>query len=120
MSLSNKAKNYIRKHHSKKNAAKIAADLNLEEAEVQEFIDEISEPLPLKKKLAFYAITFSIPILFFVVLEVALRSTDYLGNTDLFMDPNIPSNEYLIPNPNFAARYFSTPILYQTLQPMSF
>lgn len=106
MSLSNKAKNYIRKHHSKKNAAKIAADLNLEEAEVQEFIDEISEPLPLKKKLAFYAITFSIPILFFVVLEVALRSTDYLGNTDLFMDPNIPSNEYLIPNPNFAARYF--------------
>ncbi|WP_020403357.1 GDSL-type esterase/lipase family protein [Gracilimonas tropica] len=106
MSLSNKTKNYIRKHYSKKSAAKIASDLNVEESEVQEFIEEISEPLPFKKKVAFYAITVSIPILFFVILEVTLRGIDYMGNTELFIDPNIPSEEYLMPNPNFASRYF--------------
>lgn len=106
MSLSNKTKNYIRKHHPKKSAAKLASDLNLDESDVREFIDEIHEPLPLKKKVAFYAITISIPILFFVILEVTLRSVDYMGNTELFVDPKIPSDEYLIPNPNFASKYF--------------
>ena len=64
------------------------------------------EPLSTKKKVFFYAITFSIPVLFFLVVEVTLRSINYLGDTDLFVDPNIPSAEYMIPNPNFAARYF--------------
>lgn len=63
-------------------------------------------PLSPKKKALFYSITVSIPVLFFIVLELILRSVNYLGNTDLFMDPEIPTNEYLIPNPNFAARYF--------------
>lgn len=31
---------------------------------------------------------------------------DYKGNNALFIDPNIPTNDYLIPNPNFASRYF--------------
>ncbi|MBO6523846.1 MAG: hypothetical protein JJ971_08480 [Balneolaceae bacterium] len=62
--------------------------------------------LSTKKKAAFYAITLSIPVLFFVIIEIVLISTDYMGNTDLFVDPNIPTDEYLIPNPNFAARYF--------------
>ncbi|MDR9415202.1 MAG: tetratricopeptide repeat protein [Gracilimonas sp.] len=106
MALSNKAKNYIRKHYAKKSAAKLAGDLNAEESEVQDYINEIHEPLPIKKKIAFYAITISIPILFFVILEITLRSVDYMGNTALFTDPKIPSNEYLIPNQNFAARYF--------------
>ena len=64
------------------------------------------EPLSAKKKLLFYTITFSIPILFFVILELSLRATNYMGNTDLFVDPGIDIEEYLIPNPNFAARYF--------------
>lgn len=65
------------------------------------------QPLPLKKKILFYSITISIPILFFVIIEIVLRSVDYMGNTDLFIDPEIPGDvEYLMPNPNFAARYF--------------
>ncbi len=64
------------------------------------------KPISAKKKAVFYAITFSIPVLFFIIIEVVLRSTNYMGNTDLFIDPNIPNQEYLIPNPNFAARYF--------------
>ncbi|HCI71290.1 MAG TPA: hypothetical protein DHV30_12140, partial [Balneola sp.] len=106
MSLSNKQKSYIKKNSKKKTAKKIASDLNLEEAEVQTYLDEIKVPLPLKKKILFYGITFSIPVLFFLIVELILRSTNYLGNTDLFIDPNIPTNEYRIPNPNFASRYF--------------
>ncbi|MFV1884346.1 MAG: tetratricopeptide repeat protein [Balneola sp.] len=64
------------------------------------------QPLSAKKKVFFYAITFSIPVLFFLILELVLRSTNYLGDTELFVDPNIPTAEHLIPNPNFAARYF--------------
>ncbi|GAB5409455.1 MAG: hypothetical protein BalsKO_18200 [Balneolaceae bacterium] len=64
------------------------------------------EALSTKKKTLFYAITFSIPVLFFLIIELVLRSTNYLGNTDLFIDPKIPTAEYLIPNSNFAARYF--------------
>lgn len=106
MALSNKQKSYIKKHSKKKSAKKIASDLNLEETEVQTYLDELKEPLPLKKKVLFYGITISIPFLFFLVLELILRSTNYLGNTELFIDPNIPTDEYRIPNPNFASRYF--------------
>lgn len=106
MALSNKAKAYIRKHHLKKSARYIADKLNLDENVVKDYIDEISEPLPLKKKVFFYSITFSIPILFFLIMEIILRSINYLGNTELFIDPKIPANEYYMPNPNFAARYF--------------
>lgn len=65
-----------------------------------------SKPLSTQKKIIFFGITFSIPILFFLILEISLRSINYLGDTKLFTDPNIPDKEYLIPNPNFAARYF--------------
>lgn len=65
-----------------------------------------SKPLSGKKKLLFYTITCSIPILFFLILEIVLRSVNYMGNTDLFIDPEVPDKEYLMPNPNFAARYF--------------
>lgn len=106
MALTNKQKSYIKKLFKKKSAKKIASDLNLEESEVQSYINEIKVPLPLKKKVLFYGITFSIPVLFFLILELILRSTNYLGNTDLFINPNIPTAEYRIPNPNFASRYF--------------
>ncbi len=62
--------------------------------------------LSAQKKTLFYIITFSIPILFFVILEVGLRFGEYKGNNALFVDPGIPTKEYLIPNPNFASRYF--------------
>lgn len=65
-----------------------------------------SKPLSNQKKALFYTITFSIPVLFFLILELTLRSVNYLGNTDLFVDPGITTDEYLIPNSNFAARYF--------------
>ena len=59
-----------------------------------------------KKKALFYAITFSIPVIFFVVLELVLRGINYKGNNDLFVNPGIRGDEYFMPNPNFASRYF--------------
>lgn len=106
MALSNKAKSYIEKHYSSKSAKEIADTLNIEQDEVQQYINDLKEPISLRKKALFYVITCSVPVLFFVILEIALQSVDYLGNTDLFVNPRIQSNEYLIPNPNFAARYF--------------
>src|SRR5690554_6245367 len=106
MALSNMAKNYIRKHHTKKNVREMAVTLKADEAEIQHYIDEIAPKLPFKKKILFYAITLSIPVFFFLLVEGVLRSADYLGNTELFVDPEIPNAEYLMPNPNFAARYF--------------
>tara|TARA_R110002096_G_scaffold435224_2_gene659805 strand:- start:2687 stop:4690 length:2004 start_codon:yes stop_codon:yes gene_type:complete len=106
MALSNKAKSYISNNFRKKSDKHIAETLKLDISEVQDYIDTLKKPLPLKKKILFYGITLSTPILFFVILELGLRSVNYLGNTDLFVDPNISMDEYLIPNPNFAARYF--------------
>ncbi|MCG8373159.1 MAG: GDSL-type esterase/lipase family protein [Balneolales bacterium] len=65
-----------------------------------------AKPLSARKKAVFYAITFSIPVLFFITLEVILRSVNYKGNNALFTDAGIPTQEYLIPNANFASRYF--------------
>jgi len=62
--------------------------------------------LSAKKKTLFYIITFSVPILFFVILELVLRGVNYKGNNELFVDPGIPTADFLMPNPNFASRYF--------------
>ncbi|MFN1835876.1 tetratricopeptide repeat protein [Balneola sp. MJW-20] len=106
MALTNRAKSFIKKNHKKRSAAELAKKLNADEAEIRAYIDEISQPIPLKKKLLFYGITFSIPFLFFILLEAGLRGLDYMGDTELFINPNIKGDEYLLPNPNFAARYF--------------
>lgn len=65
-----------------------------------------SRELSTRKKIVFYTIIFSIPVLFFVFLEIALTCSNYKGNNALFIDPGIPTQNYLMPNPNFASRYF--------------
>ncbi len=59
----------------------------------------------MKKNTIFTILAISIPILFFVSLEVGLRWADYRGNTDLFMYPE-EFPEYVTTNRTFAARYF--------------
>ena len=54
----------------------------------------------------FYGITAAIPLIFFLLLETGLRWGNYMGDLALFSDPGIGNNEYYLPNPNFAARYF--------------
>ena len=59
-----------------------------------------------KRTILFYGITAAIPLIFFLLLEIGLRWGNYMGDLALFSDPGIGKNEYYLPNPNFAARYF--------------
>lgn len=65
-----------------------------------------SKELSIRKKIVFYSIICSIPVLFFVLLEIVLTLSNYKGDNALFIDPGIPTQDYLMPNPNFASRYF--------------
>ncbi len=58
-----------------------------------------------KKKFLFYAITFLIPVLFFVLLEFSLRLFNYGYNDKQWVEV---TKDKLILNPNIARRYFST------------
>ncbi|NVK25850.1 MAG: hypothetical protein HWE10_13055 [Gammaproteobacteria bacterium] len=62
------------------------------------------------KRLIFTLITLSIPILFFVVLEFALRLAGYGKSMPLFIE-NPPAPQYLLPRPDVVKRYFSDPEL---------
>lgn len=116
MSLTSKNKNYINKHLGTKSAKEIANDLNVDVKQVEDFIGDKksvvanSDPTPPKlsfqKKLLFTVLTLLIPIIFFVSFELILRSTDYRGNTDLFMKLPALDGKYKVANSNFASRYF--------------
>ncbi|MFW6347510.1 MAG: hypothetical protein ACOC2C_02725 [Cyclonatronaceae bacterium] len=110
MALTNKQKSYLRKHHGQKSAKRLAADLNLDPAEVEAFFkdtatrDEAGRNSRLKP--VFYVLMLAIPLLFFALLEGGLRLAEYRGNLDLFAYPQGLEGEYGVPNPNFTARYF--------------
>jgi tetratricopeptide (TPR) repeat protein len=54
----------------------------------------------------FYVIALSLPLLFFLFVEIGLRLCDYGGNLDLFMDASGDYAQYRVCNPNMGARYF--------------
>lgn len=59
----------------------------------------------MKKNAVFTLIAVSIPVLFFILIEVGLRWSGYRGNTDLFVYPEqFPG--YATTNHTFASRYF--------------
>lgn len=62
--------------------------------------------LPAYKKRIFWGITISLPILFFLLLEISLRIFNYGGNLDLFIAGPSGYEEYLRCNPNVTRRYF--------------
>lgn len=116
MSLTSKNKNYIKKHLGTKSAKEIANDLNVDVKQVEDFIgdkmsgdpksDSTPPKLSVQKKLLFTILTLLIPVVFFVSFELILRSTDYRGNTDLFMKLPALDGKYKVANSNFASRYF--------------
>jgi lysophospholipase L1-like esterase len=116
MSLTSKNKNYIRKHKGTKSAKELANDLKVDVKLVEGFINDekSTEPrstpsqpgLSVQKKILFTALTLLIPVIFFVSFELILRSSDYRGNTDLFMKLPALDGKYKVANSNFASRYF--------------
>lgn len=60
---------------------------------------------PAKKRI-FLGITISLPIIFFLFLEISLRIFNYGGNLDLFIEGPEGYENYIRCNPNVARRYF--------------
>lgn len=113
MALSNKAKAYIKKN-PKKTARELATHLNQPVELIEGYLNS-ADFLPDSnleiqasgsRNLIFTIFALSIPVLFFVFLEIGLRWGDYRGNTDLFLSMESLDNRYKIANPNFASRYF--------------
>lgn len=102
MGISNKQKKYIELNRTKYSHQKLAEDLNLDPAEVKEYID--SNPT-VKTPFYFYLIMILIPILFFVLLEVGLRIFNY--GYDFSMWGEVIEGKYIL-NPDAPRRYFST------------
>ncbi len=100
MPLTNKQKNYIRKHHKKQTVKNIADTLKVNTKEVEEFINTISDNKP---KPVFYVILLIIPLLFFILLETGLRVADYGVDTRMWVE--LPNGKLGL-NPDVARRYF--------------
>lgn len=81
-------------------------DTNLK-SNKNEFPNNKVKELSLIKKIIFWIILFSIPVLLFFLLEIVLRIVDYGGNTKLFVSNFDKSNQHLNINPDVCKRYFN-------------
>ncbi len=107
MALTNKQKKYIRDHYRNKNAEQLARELKTDRDDIQAFLKTIAPDATGGKKTAFLVMALLIPVLFFLLLEGALRLFDYRGDTSLFIFPEeYFEGEYGFANRNFNARYF--------------
>jgi len=59
-----------------------------------------------KRERVFRLIALTLPVIFFLLLEIALRIFDYGGNLDLFISAPSDYSEYYMCNPVVARRYF--------------
>jgi tetratricopeptide (TPR) repeat protein len=63
-------------------------------------------PLNRKKRVIFGIITFSIPVLFLILLEIFLRLGNYGGNLDLFYFPERFDGKYGMMNHHYHEKFF--------------
>ena len=68
----------------------------------------MSEKEKKKYPLYFYLIAFLIPVLFFIILEGALRISGYGEKIPLWIQPSEKFSDYQMLNPDIARRYFQT------------
>lgn len=63
-------------------------------------------PIDPKRETLFRVIALSLPVMFFVVLEIGLRVFNYSGNLDLFISAPKDYSAYYMCNPQVGRRYF--------------
>lgn len=101
--LNSKQKKYIIQNRNKLSAKKISENLNIDLILVESLISSSNQNLSTGKKVLFSLILLSIPILFFLILEVGLRFFNYGYDLSTWIKAS-PKHYGL--NFNFARRYF--------------
>ncbi len=104
LGLTNKQKHWIQKNRNSKSIKELAKTLNLNPKDIEEYLKSIPSNHR-KVRKSFYAIMLLIPILFFILLEVGLRTFDYGTNLSTWVKI---SDKFMGLNPDFAKRYFYT------------
>lgn len=108
MYLSQKQKDFIRKNHRRLSIREISLKLKIDPQHIEKYVQLISSPGELRKKRIFHVIAFSIPLIFFVVLELILRVFNYSGDFSLFISAPPEFSQYKMCNPKVGRRYFFT------------
>jgi len=99
MALSNRQKNWIVKNFRKYSVKKIAGELGVSEDVVSEFLNSQNKKTP----FYFYIILIVLPILFFILLELGLRTFSYGVNYEQW---DIATKGKLMLSQEIAKRYF--------------
>jgi len=100
MPLSNKQKNWIVKNHRKYSVKKMSDELGISEEAVNEFLNTQKKK---KTPFYFYVILISLPILFFILLELGLQLFGYGFNYEQW---DTATEGKLMLNQEIAKRYF--------------
>lgn len=85
---------------------KIAKKLHLDKLKVQAHLDTVKQERRSRRERTFKLIMISLPLLFFILLEISLRILNYGGATSLFI-PADTTPGFLKVNDNVGRRYFS-------------
>jgi len=99
MALSNRQKNWIVKNFRKYSVKKIAGELGVSEDVVSEYLNSQNKKTP----FYFYIILIVLPILFFILLELGLRTFSYGVNYEQW---DIATKGKLMLSQEIAKRYF--------------
>jgi len=110
MSLSAEQKKYIDQNSNTLSPGELADKLQIDRKLVSQYLQIRSPNLHHRKQRLFNLILFSIPILFFLLLEGLLQLLGYGGNLDLFVDAPKDFPQYKMANQKVARRFFSRQI----------
>ena len=83
-SLSEKQKQYIRKHYHKDSVTAISKHLGVDHSIIQDYIHLFDPKLSPLKKMVFTILIILVPVFFFAILEIGLQIAQYGGNLNLF------------------------------------
>ncbi len=106
MALSKSQVEFIKKKRRSMSVDAIASRIKAPKPDVKRYLDELRPQLSPGRKRLFTIIAATIPVLFFVILEVALRIFNYGGNLDLFISAPGGYSDYYMCNPEVGRRYF--------------
>ncbi|MFO7446029.1 MAG: tetratricopeptide repeat protein [Ignavibacteriaceae bacterium] len=106
MALTKKQKNAVLAERNKLSPEEISKKFNIPKKEVDDlFKKQLTEEKPKRNPAWFYVIAVIIPVLFFVILEIALRLFNY--GFDYTQWVKVTEDKFML-NPDIARRYFYT------------